>query len=364
MAGYQTTNFDCADAEIGDLALSVIGLVAIGRNEGQRLRACLGSALAVLPREQIVYVDSNSSDDSLEIAGKFGVAIVKLDDVSPLTAARARNAGFAELLARCPKLELVQFIDGDCELASGWLDVAARSLDQHPEVAVVCGRVRERFPERSTYNWLCDQEWDAPIGETLACGGNAMFRVKPFEQVGGFRSELIAGEEPELCLRLREQDWKVRRLDAPMTVHDAAMTSFSQWWRRASRGGYAYAEISSLHASSPARIWQREKMRTIAWGGILPLAIVGGAFLSPLAFAALLLYPAQVCRIALQRGITRTTAWKFATFMMLAKFAEMQGVAGYWWSRAGGNTPTSIDYRDVDKRLTAKSGTACPKSPS
>ncbi len=169
-----------------------------------------------------------------------------------------------------------------------------------------------------------------PVGEAIACGGNAMFRVDPFKEVGGFLPTLVAGEEPELCLRLRERSWKIWRLDAEMTVHDAAMTRFGQWWRRTVRGGYAYAEVTHLRKSSPRRIWKWERNRTILWAGILPVVIVvGGVFVSKLAFMGLLLYPAQIVRVAVRRGVGRASSWLFAMFMLLAKFAELQGIASY-----------------------------------
>src|SRR5207248_7579001 len=135
-----------------------------------------------------------------------------------------------------------------------WLERAEQELKVRPEVAVVCGRRRERFPEGSVYNRLCDMEWDTPVGEAESCGGDAMMRVKAVRATGGYRAALIAGEEPELCLRLREAGWKVLRLDAEMTLHDAAMTRFGQWWKRAVRAGHAFAEVSWLHRTSPQRI--------------------------------------------------------------------------------------------------------------
>jgi glycosyltransferase involved in cell wall biosynthesis len=69
------------------------GLVAIGRNEGERLRRCLISAQGVY--DHVVYVDSGSSDDSVALAESFGAVVVVLDTARPFTAARARNAGFA-----------------------------------------------------------------------------------------------------------------------------------------------------------------------------------------------------------------------------------------------------------------------------
>jgi GT2 family glycosyltransferase len=213
------------------LSTNKVGSVAIGRNEGERLIASLRSVIREVPPAWVVYVDSGSIDQSLENARKLGVAAIELNSALPFTAARARNAGFERLRAGQPRPEFVQFIDGDCELAEDWLGTAERFLAQHPDVAVVCGQMREQYPERSVYNWLCEQEWKRPIGEAEACGGNAVFRVAAFEQVGGFRLGLVAGEEPELCLRLREQGWKVWRLDTAMAVHDAAMTRFGQWWR-------------------------------------------------------------------------------------------------------------------------------------
>ena len=42
----------------------------------------------------------------------------------PFTAARARNEGYAALVKLQPNTRFVQFIDGDCELVSGWLETA------------------------------------------------------------------------------------------------------------------------------------------------------------------------------------------------------------------------------------------------
>ena len=167
--------------------------------------------------------------------------MVELDLSRPFTAARARNAGFARLEEIDADIRFVQFIDGDCELVDGWLAKAGRVLEERPEVAVVCGRRRERFPERSIYNRLADIEWNSPLGEVKYCGGDAMVRVEAFRQVGGFNPDLIAGEEPELCVRLRQNGGVILRIDAEMTLHDMAMTRFGQWWkRRPGCSGFAY----------------------------------------------------------------------------------------------------------------------------
>jgi GT2 family glycosyltransferase len=305
-----------------------LGFVVIGRNEGQRLVDCLTSISRTgCP---VVYVDSGSTDRSLANADGLGAEIVELDMATPFTAARARNAGMKALLSARPDLTFVHFIDGDCALAPDWLDKGYQFISSRPDVAIVCGRRQERFPDASVYNRLCQREWTRPAGETTACGGDAIARVDAVRQVGGFRETLIAGEEPELCIRLRQNGWKIWRLDAVMTLHDAAMTRFAQWWRRMVRGGHAFGEVSRLHFRSAQGIWARETARALVWGLILPLVIIVLGLIKPVFLAGFLVYPLQIARIALRDGASGTGSWTFAALMTLAKFAEAYGIVRYY----------------------------------
>ncbi len=320
-----------------------IAAVVIGRNEGERLVRCL---MSVRPQVKfMVYVDSGSVDGSTEAAERLGASVVNLDMAEPFTAARARNAGYAAVKALMPDIRFVQFIDGDCELVNGWLDVAAKFISQQSDIAVVCGRRRERYPSASVYNRLCDLEWDTPIGQAAACGGDSLVRVEALEAVGGFRTQLIAGEEPELCLRLRERRWKVWRLDAEMTRHDVAITRFGQWWGRAVRFGYGATEVSRLHWRSPLAIWKRELARAIFWGALVPVSIALAALFHPIALTAVLIYPAQICRVAIARGPTSSQSWAYAFYMTLAKFAELQGILKFYWRRFRRQAVELIEYK-------------------
>ena len=133
-----------------------LGVVVIGRNEGERLARCLRSVVA--PSHRVVYVDSGSTDDSVAVATACGAVVLALDMSRPFTAARARNEGAQRLRSLAPALEFIQFVDGDCEVVEDWLGAAVTFLDQRADVGVACGRLRERFPERSVYNLLCDLE--------------------------------------------------------------------------------------------------------------------------------------------------------------------------------------------------------------
>ena len=321
-----------------------IGVVVIGRNEGERLRRCLASVSTQSPN--MVYVDSGSTDGSIDMAAALGVQVHALDLRQPFTAARARNAGARVLQAQAPAPGYLQFVDGDCEVAPTWIDTAARFLDAHPQVAAVCGRRRERHPERSIYNRLCDLEWDTPIGETKACGGDVLMRAAALHQVGGYRDDLVAGEEPELCVRLRAAGWKIWRLDAEMTLHDAAMTRFDQWWRRCMRAGFAYAEGARLHGAPPERHWVREMRSALLWGTAIPLLLlVGSAALGPSALIGFAIYPLQVLRLGLQAAGTQQARWMRAFFLVAGKLPEAVGVIKSWLQRARGRPAALIEYK-------------------
>lgn len=297
-----------------------VGAVVIGRNEGERLRVCLASLITRV--DQLVYVDSGSIDGSLELARQLGVDTVALDTSSKFTAARARNAGMARLRAQHPDIELVQLIDGDCELDENWLATAVAAIARLPYAAIVCGRRRERYPKASVYNGFCDREWDTPLGEIATCGGDALVRIGPVLGVGGFSPELIAGEEPDLCHRLRAAGWKIHRLDAEMTRHDAAITRFGQWWNRNKRSGYAYAEAWSRRGASDP-LPRRRVINNIVWA--LPVAW--------------LLWPLLWWRVY------RRSDAAFACHIVLGKLPHCHGQFRFWLDYINSRHREIIEYK-------------------
>ncbi|SHF71280.1 Glycosyltransferase, GT2 family [Litoreibacter ascidiaceicola] len=315
-----------------------VGVVVIGRNEGARLIRCLSSVMG--QADFVVYVDSGSSDGSQAAAKELGADVISVDMDLPFTAARARNDGFIHLATKNDEIEYVQFIDGDCALNSDWIALAQKYLDEHPRVAVACGRRRERHPTASIYNRLIDQEWDTPVGEAKSCGGDAMMRVTAFQDVSGFNPELIAGEEPELCVRLRADGWTICRLDAEMTLHDAAISKLSQWWKRNRRAGHAYGEGVAMHGRPPENHGVRETRSALIWGVGIPVTALFGSFLSTWALGLLLAWPAQVIRLGIRDG-----DFSRAFFLTLGKLPEAQGILGYYFERWRGKRVSLIEYK-------------------
>lgn len=328
---------------------SAVGVVVIGRNEGERLVRCLASAAA--PGRRVVYVDSGSTDDSVAAASRLGAEIVHLEPSRPFTAARARNAGLVRLRGEGVTPAFVQFVDGDCELDPHWIERGLAELRARPQAAVVAGRRRERAPEASVYNRLCDIEWDTPVGEALACGGDFLARVDALVTVGGLRETMIAGEEPELCHRLRHAGFEIWRLDAEMTLHDAAITRFSQWWRRANRAGHAYAETAWLHGRESGFLGVRPIVSMLIWAvGVPALALLLAVWSPALALAVLFTFPLQWWRVARRlqtEGLAPALARAHAAFLLLAKPAQLAGASRFVGSLLSGRDRVLIEYKGV-----------------
>lgn len=312
-----------------------IGIVVIGRNEGERLAACLAS----LPRvHRIVYVDSASSDASVAVAHGAGVAVVELDTTRPLSAARARNAGIDALSKGPSPPDYVQTIDGDCTLDGEWLAVGVAILDADPGVAVVAGRLRERHPEASIYNRLCDDEWHAADGEAAECGGVALWRFNAVMGAGLFDEALHAGEEPELCHRLRRGGFRIWRLSARMGTHDANLIGFGSWARRMFRSGFSFAQLVSHGDGDIEPTWRRELIRIMFWAVLVPMIAMGGLLtgIPWVVFASFAAWAFLVGRMALrswQAGHSLSWAAKSSALNVVGKFWQAGGALQYHLDR-------------------------------
>jgi glycosyltransferase involved in cell wall biosynthesis len=265
----------------------LLSVVIIGRNEGQRLINCIESVQNMDDlggSVEIIYVDSNSNDGSPDKIRELGIQVVEVKPERPC-AAVGRNAGWR--IAQAP---LVLFLDGDTLLNPQFVNEALKTL-QDDSIAVVWGHRREIHPEQSIYNRVLDLDWIYPLGMTDFCGGDALMRKAVLEHCGGYSEDLIAGEEPELCQRIRQHGYQICHIDVPMTLHDLAMHSFKAYWRRAVRTGYAYAEVSQRLKDGPFPLWRSDAQRNLRNAailtgvGLVAVCSVWAGFFEPLLFA-------------------------------------------------------------------------------
>jgi glycosyltransferase involved in cell wall biosynthesis len=321
---------------------SNVGIVVIGRNEGERLVKCLKSLPKSCP---VVYIDSASTDASVNNARKHGALCLELDMSIPFTAARARNEGWELLVSKYSEVEYIQFLDGDCELQPNWIEIAHEFLTANPIYVIACGRRRERFPEQTIYNTLCDEEWDTPIGDALACGGDALIKVSILKAFYGYDNSFIAGEEPEFCFRIRQKGHKIMRLDQEMTLHDANITQFSQWWKRTKRGGFAYALGVAKHGKSKEAYNVKNVMRSLAWSLITLTTLVLSIIVTPYFLLMYLLMPLQIARVSLSLKEKSKIPTYSSLFLFVAKFAETAGILDFFVKKSFKKQMKIIEYK-------------------
>lgn len=321
-----------------------IGIVVIGRNEGERLATCLKSALDA--SKQLIYVDSGSTDGSVAAAMKLGAFVVSLDMSTHFMVARARNAGVEKLLEKYKAVEYIQFINGDCEFYDAWLKTAMQYLIENPKTAIVTGKLQEYYPERNVYNKLHDIERDTEPGDIKVCGSSVMMvRREALKRADGF-NESIVGDEPDLCIRLRQTGWKIHRLPDYMAKQNANLFHFGQWWKSTQRKGYAFAEGASLHGAPPEKHWVAERNRAWIWAVVVPLVVIAVAYVSPwLSLLGLMAYPLQILRTAKHHQHLGNFKWKYASLLVLGKFAEIIGQFRFYKNKLLNKKAKLIEYK-------------------
>lgn len=320
----------------------IVSVVVIGRNEGARLSHCLASIKGRF--ERVVYVDSASTDDSVDVATQAGVTVISLDTSRPFSAARGRNEGFEALAGDNPP-DLVQFIDGDCILEPDWLAQGVAAMQRDKEIGIVTGWRAEIHRDRSVYNALCDFEWHRPAGDIAACGGDMLVRAEVFRALDGFNETVIAAEDDEFCTRVRKLGLRITRLPVAMTKHDANMLDFTSWWRRAMRSGHGFAQVGHLHKG----YFASEKRRVVVFGAVLPVLAILGLGLSLWLFVGVLgiylLSYIRTCRGLLRAGLARREALHHALFLSVSKFPNLIGMVTYYGRLIFGRKIQIIEYK-------------------
>jgi len=337
----------------GDAQTPALSVVVIGRNEGERLVRCLESVRAMEPPPggpvELIYVDSASTDGSPQRAAALGAVVLTVHPTRP-SAALGRNAGW-----RAARAPLVLFLDGDTILDPRFVVDSLPEFGR-PAVAVVWGHRREINPQASLFNRVLDLDWVYPPGPAEFCGGDALMRRQVLEAVGGYDDTLIAGEEPEMCRRIRERGAVILHVDRPMTGHDLAMTRWAQYWRRAFRAGHAYAEVSERFKHTPSPLWSAVVRRNRVHGALLlglPLAALAASV------AARSWWP-LLGWLALLAALAGRTAWRVrwkssdpVTLLLYGVHSHLQqipillGQLAFYRDRRRGKQRGLIEYKEV-----------------
>ena len=268
--------------------MKTISVIVIGLNEEKVIGECLSSISGLKLSDcilEVIYVDSGSTDKSIKIAESFSnVRVVSLNDANP-SAAKARNLGVS-----VTNSEFIQFVDGDSILDEQWLKIALPILSSDNSIGAVFGSIEEVDKKSNIYMKVCQFDWYMPPGDYRLCGGNALWKRSVFDEVGLFDGKLIAGEEPDLCFRVRQKGYRIVCIDSPMVKHDLDMHYFKDYWNRSVRSGTAYAIIAMRYRKTQEKLWLKEMTRNFAEVFIWLLLLTFGIFYSWKIAATLLVF--------------------------------------------------------------------------
>jgi glycosyltransferase involved in cell wall biosynthesis len=189
-------------------------VIVIGRNEEAYITDCLRSTLVAATNAggaEVVYVDSASTDRTVELARALGVRVISLRPEWELSPAAGRYVGFHHTSG-----ELVMFVDGDTVIEPDWLRKAIPYFNL-PEVSGVAGFFEDRDGQGRKLPYV--GKWSETVREMGVLRGSGLYRRKAMEQVGTFNPHLVSDEEAELGLRLRRGGWRMLHLPVPMGCH-------------------------------------------------------------------------------------------------------------------------------------------------
>ncbi len=256
-----------------DSRLPGISIVVIGRNESKNLPDCFQSIREMdYPQDklEIIYVDTDSVDDSPDIARQYGAKVFEEHSDFP-TPGLARNRGLREAI-----YEIVHFVDGDMTVSPIYLREAVRYL-KYNGVASVIGKLDLPKKSKNAISRILHFVWEKKqTGYVSTPGAGGTFTKSALLKVGGYNPELLRGEETDLGYRLRKSGMRIILIDKVMGTHDYDIRTPLDLWERFYNMGRSFAKILQLKPTESLACEQRAARRVVFQGII---AMVGGMVL-------------------------------------------------------------------------------------
>jgi cellulose synthase/poly-beta-1,6-N-acetylglucosamine synthase-like glycosyltransferase len=255
--------------------LPSISMVIIGRNEAKNLPNCIQSIREMeYPKDlyEVLYVDTDSCDGSPEIARSISVTVFEERSNLP-TSGRARNRGWQEA-----KYDIVHFVDGDMTVDPFYLKQAVRYL-KFDNVACVIGKLKELHSSHNFFSRIFEYPWKVKqTGFVDAPGAGGTFKKSVLQRVGGYKGNLLRGEEPELGFRLRDLGYRILMIDHVMGTHDYGIHTIGELCVHFQRIGRNFANVLLLPPSTSLAAERHSAQRSLIEGILAIFVLVGMAY--------------------------------------------------------------------------------------
>jgi len=185
-----------------------VTFVVIGRNESQHLARTFESIQKIT--DKIIFVDSNSSDNSISIAKNFRIKRILKVSSSYGTAALSRSKGAAEV-----KTKYIQFLDGDETIDSMWVAKAIKKLEDNKIIAGVHGFKKVFKKNEQDYFIMSDnKDWQPDYLQ-----GAFLIRRDIYEKCGGMETRIFGEEERDLYVRVKALGFQIWYIHELMASH-------------------------------------------------------------------------------------------------------------------------------------------------
>ncbi|UCD05132.1 MAG: glycosyltransferase [candidate division WOR-3 bacterium] len=273
-----------------------VSVVIIGKDEEKNLANCIRSVRDIeypAERVEIIYVDNGSHDRSVAIARQQNINTVEERGQYP-SPGLARNRGIREA-----KYDIIHFIDGDMTMDSGYLGKAVRFLDVD-KIGCVIGDVQELGSESSFLSRVLNYPWASrKTGFVEAPGGGGTFRKSVLEAVEGYNPYVLKGQETEIGYRIREEGYRIYKIDHLMAMHDYGINRLDDLVKRSYRMGSSYGMIMTMpQVGSYADLTRRA--RSLFVQGMLLTVVIAMLIITGRLFL-LLAVPLVICLYVLLR---------------------------------------------------------------
>lgn len=238
-------------------------------NEAARVETCLESIFDACRTAEgvgtfeVILVDSNSTDRTVELATGYPITVLEIPDDDLTTPGAGRYVG-----GHHADGDAVLFVDGDMELAEGWLPAAIEHV-REDGVAAVDGH-------------LNDVPGDASLEVRESVRGVALYDADALADVGGFDPFLESLEDIHLGMELNAAGYRLLRLPLVSASHpgsDMLTETFRRWENGYSRGGGQTLRRSLSSPRLALKHVRRMRYRLVlaAWLGVGVASLATGA---------------------------------------------------------------------------------------
>ena len=178
----------------------MLSVVVIGKNESDNLPLVMASLTKLRQQvrfqTQMIYVDSDSSDLSVEIAKSFFDEVYVLSPSDNLCASAGRYIGTLK-----SNYEWILYLDGDMEVCSEFIDFICEHLNQlNPDYGYI-GRYIYYYNDGTIRDNALNYKLD---GQVVAHhGGAVLLRRTAVINAGNWNPCIFSNEEIDLYTRLR-----------------------------------------------------------------------------------------------------------------------------------------------------------------